>query len=306
MTPIGETRDSAALDRAFGCFIGLAVGDAVGTTLEFKPRDTYAPLTDMAGGGPFALQPGEWTDDTSMALCLAESLVACGRVEPGDLMARFRRWYEHGHNAVHGECFDIGNTTRAAIMRYVRTGDPLAGSASPRFAGNGSIMRLAPVALFHSADAASAEDAAELQSRTTHATPETLDACRLLARLLVRLIAGVPWSEALAEKRPRYGAPAIDAISRLGWKAKDRAAISSSGYVVHTLEAALWSVDRTSSFRDAVLLAANLGDDADTVAAVTGQLAGARYGYDAIPAAWRAKLAWHDRLRDLAKDLVAR
>ncbi|MGC2412165.1 MAG: ADP-ribosylglycohydrolase family protein [Stellaceae bacterium] len=135
------------VDRALGCLLGLAVGDALGTTLEFERRDVRPLLTDLIGGGPFGLKPGEWTDDTSLALCLADSLIACGGLDQRDLMSRFVRWWREGENSHNGRCFDVGITTRQALSRFVRTGDPVAGSTDPNAAGNGSIMRLAPVVL---------------------------------------------------------------------------------------------------------------------------------------------------------------
>jgi ADP-ribosyl-[dinitrogen reductase] hydrolase len=135
-------------DRAIGALIGLVVGDAVGTTLEFTSRDTYARLTDMIGGGPFRLERGQWTDDTSMALCLAESLLANRRLDPLDLMRRFCRWRDGGENSCTGRCFDIGGTVSAALSHFERTGDPMAGSSDPNTAGNGSLMRLSPVVIF--------------------------------------------------------------------------------------------------------------------------------------------------------------
>ena len=121
--------------------MGLATGDAVGTTLEFKRPGSFEPLSDMVGGGPFDLRPGEWTDDTSMALCLAESLSECGGFDPADQMDRYVRWQRDGHLSSTGACFDIGATTLASLTRYRRTGDPLAGVADPHSAGNGSLMR---------------------------------------------------------------------------------------------------------------------------------------------------------------------
>jgi ADP-ribosylglycohydrolase len=135
-------------DRYRGCLLGLAVGDALGTTLEFKPPGTFEPITDMMGGGPFGLLPGQWTDDTSMALCLAESLIACRGFDPVDQLTRYCRWYREGHLSSTGRCFDIGNTVRAAVERFGRTGEPYPGPTDPRSAGNGSLMRLAPVPLF--------------------------------------------------------------------------------------------------------------------------------------------------------------
>ena len=290
-------------DRALGAFLGLAIGDAVGTTLEFRPRDAQPRLEDMTGGGPFALPSGAWTDDTAMALALADSLAATGALDCRDLMDRFVRWWQDGEYSCTGTCFDIGNATSAALDRYVRTGDPFAGSTHPRTAGNGSLMRLAPVALRFWNDRPRLVDTAADQSRTTHGAEEAVDACRAFAELLADAIAGSPRS-ALLVSRPFEGAPAIAGIMAGSWRGCPRNEIRSSGYVVHTLEAALWSVARTGDFRNAVLLAANLADDADTVAAVTGQLAGALYGLSGIPDRWLDRLAWKDRLLETAQRLL--
>lgn len=140
--------DRGVRDRARGALLGLAAGDAVGTTLEFRSRDSYEPLTDMIGGGPFELKPGEWTDDTSMALALADSLAVTGEFEAEDLMQRFVRWWREGEYSVTGQCFDIGITTSRALARFEGDGNPYAGSRDPGAAGNGSLMRLAPVAIW--------------------------------------------------------------------------------------------------------------------------------------------------------------
>jgi len=292
-------------DRAVGALLGLAVGDAIGTALEFRPRDTYEPLTDMVGGGPFKLQPGQWTDDTSMALCLADSLIERGGLDQTDLMQRFVRWVERGENSPTGTCFDIGTTTSLALLKFRQTGDPVAGSTDPRSAGNGSIMRLAPVAVFFHGSADDAATAARAQSVTTHAAPAAVDASAFLAELLVAAIGGADRDVLLA---PR-SIDAVDEIREIAagsWRGKERSEIRSSGYVVHTLEAALWSVARSATFEDAILLAANLGHDADTVAAVTGQLAGAIWGASAIPQRWRDRLAWGEHIGQKALELLAR
>lgn len=298
-----RTTDSVR-DRALGAFLGLAVGDAVGTTLEFRPRDAQPRLEDMAGGGPFELPPGYWTDDTAMALALADSLAASERLDPQDLMDRFVRWWRNGDYSCRGHCFDIGSTTRAALDRYLRTGDPLAGSTDPGSAGNGSLMRLAPVALRFWQDRGRLTATATEQSRTTHGAEEAVDACRAFAELLADAIAGSPRADVLAP-RPFEGAEAITRVMDGSWRGRPRNQIRSSGYVVHTLEAAIWSVARTGNFRNAVLLAANLADDADTVAAVAGQLAGALYGLRGIPEDWLAKLAQRDRLQEAGQRILA-
>ncbi len=299
-----RTADSIG-DRALGSFLGLAVGDAVGTTLEFRARDAQPRLEDMVGGGPFDLPPGTWTDDTSMALALADSLAASGQdaVDCRDLMDRFVRWWQQGAYSPVGRCFDIGTTTREALARYRETDEPRAGPTDPQTAGNGSLMRLAPVALRFPHDRPRLIAAAADQSRTTHAAEEAVDACRAFAELLADAIAGSPRAALLAP-RTVEGAPAIARVLAGSWRGRARSTISSSGYVVHTLEAAIWSVARTADFRGAVLLAANLADDADTVAAVAGQLAGALYGLSGIPEPWLERVAWKNRLVSAAQRLL--
>ncbi|MDE2999652.1 MAG: ADP-ribosylglycohydrolase family protein [Gemmatimonadota bacterium] len=301
---MAETRVdiAASLDRARGALVGLALGDALGTTLEFASRDSKPRVTDLVGGGPFGLAAGEWTDDTSMALCLAESLLERGGLDVHDLMVRFLRWREEGHNSVTGVCFDIGNATDAALRSFRATGKPLSGSTDPRSAGNGSLMRLSPVAIRWWHDHAKATAAARLQSRTTHGAAQAVEACALFVELLIEAIAGAP-KETVMRARDWTGDRLVADVAAGSWRAKERDDISSSGYVVHTLEAALWCVDRSASVEDALILAANLAGDADTVAAVTGQLAGALWGMSGAPAGWLDKLAWRDRLEALAAGL---
>lgn len=296
---------ATARDRALGCFLGLAVGDAVGAPVEFKPRDSFPPLTDMVGGGPFALEPGEWTDDTTMALCLAETLLATGGVDQTDFMTRMQGWLERGENTVPGRCFDIGNTTRAAIEQFIATGSGASGQTAPGSAGNASLVRLAPLAIFASHDGSGAEAMALRQSRATHAFIEVLDCCKLFTAMLLDALDGADEEAATRPRRMALSAKPLF-INAGEWRSKTRDQISSSGYVVNTLEAALWSVWQSEGFGDAVLTAANLGDDSDSVAAVAGQLAGALYGASAIPPEWLGRLAWRDRIEELANALFDR
>ncbi|MDO6588144.1 ADP-ribosylglycohydrolase family protein [Salipiger sp. 1_MG-2023] len=302
---VPATTSEAVRDRAVGALLGLAVGDAVGTTLEFTIRDSQGPLTDMVGGGPFHLKPGQWTDDTAMALALADSLAQSSALDEADLMRRFVDWHERGTYSCTGRCFDIGITTRHALARWTRSGDPMAGSTDPMSAGNGSLMRLAPVAIAHLNDRARLRDVAARQSRTTHAAPEAVDACVAYAECLADAIEGRPRSDVLRNRSEGY-AGAIDGIMAGSWRGKPRTKIRASGYVAHSLEASLWSVARSGSFREAVLIAANLGEDADTTGAITGQLAGALGGAGAIPPDWLAKLAWRDRLVAAAEALLSK
>ena len=303
--PLQPPGDSDSIrDRAIGSLLGLAVGDALGTTLEFSRRDSKPALTDIVGGGPFGLEPGQWTDDTSMALALAASLDAYPSLREADLMRRFTRWHEEGDYSCTGRCFDIGITTRQALMRWKASGDPIAGSTDPMSAGNGSLMRLSPVAICHWRDRARLRDVAARQSATTHAAAEAVDACILFADMLADAIAGEPRAQVMRRRDEAY-AGAISAIAAGSWRGNPRDEVRSSGYVAHCLEAALWSSGRTSNFADAVLTAANLGDDADTTAAVAGQLAGALYGASGIPKSWLEKLAWEPRIRSMAEALLA-
>lgn len=297
--------DRDLADRAAGCFLGLAIGDAIGTTIEFRTRDTYEHLNGIVGGGPFRLRPGEWTDDTSMALALADSLIECGAVDPTDLMNRFVRWYREGEYSPAGRCFDIGNATRSALDAFCRTGDPLAGSVDEHSAGNGSLMRLAPAAIWGaSRSEGEAAAAARLQSACTHGATACLDACEAYALILRAAIRGADFEDALVSGR-RGHATEVGPVIAGSWRQKERHQIESSGYVIHSLEAALWCVERTGTFSEAVLLAANLGDDADTTAAITGQLAGAIYGKSGVPDEWLDMLAWSERIERAALRLVA-
>lgn len=293
---------TAVLDRATGCLLGLAVGDALGTTLEFTRRDSRPHHTEMLGGGPFGLQPGEWTDDTAMALALADSLLACNGLDPRDLMQRFVRWWQKGAYSCTGTCFDIGITTQGALARFRRTGEPYPGDTDEDSAGNGSLMRIAPVALWALSDPETASRLARDQSRTTHGAPQAVEACDLFVALLTAAIRGA--GKSVLAPRPWAGHPAVQAVASGAWRDRDRTQVRASGYVIHALESAMWSVARTGSFADALVLAVNLGEDADTVGAVIGQLAGAIYGARAIPDRWLHALAWRERIEKLACDLL--
>ena len=201
------------IDRYHGALLGLAVGDALGTTLEFRAKGSFEPIDDMVGGGPFGLEPGEWTDDTSMALCLAESLPGRG-FDPHDQMTRYLRWWRDGYWSSTGRCFDIGITVASALRRFEETGDPMAGSTDPHSAGNGSLMRLAPVPLRYAHDPAEAVRLAGESSRTTHGAAEAVDACRYFATLIVAALAGRSKEELLRGSTVVPGGRTVDARDR--------------------------------------------------------------------------------------------
>jgi len=246
-----------------------------------------------------------------MALCLAESLLHAKTFDPLDQMTRYVRWWREGHWSSTGRCFDIGTTVAAALRRFESTGDPNAGSSDPQSAGNGSLMRLVPVPLRYAHDAAEAVRLAAESSRTTHAAAEAVDACRYFAGVILGALHGHPKTDLLSPSFAPDGvdwtaeplAPAIAHIASGSFQRKGEQEIRASGYVVHTLEAALWAFFHTSDFRQGALLAVNLGEDADTTGAVYGQLAGAYYGVDAIPESWRDKLARGDEIALLASGL---
>jgi len=289
-------------DRARGCLVGLAVGDAIGTTLEFKPPGTFKPLTDMVGGGHFCLRKGHWTDDTSMALCLGHSLVECGGFDPYDQMRRYCDWYDNGYMSSIGVCFDIGVTVSSALRRFQKTGEPFAGAKSRWSSGNGSIMRLAPVPIFYHCDSAAAVHYGGESSRTTHGSELCVDACRYFSAVLAELINGAdkqvitttPYSPQTQE---------LELIRQGAFLDKPYQELTGSGFVIESLESALWCFCHTDSFDNCVLAAANLGNDADTTAAIAGQLAGAHYGHSGIRPDWRQALHRHDEIVALADAL---
>jgi len=300
-------------DRYRGALLGLAAGDALGTTLEFSPPGSFTPLTDMSGGGPFRLAPGEWTDDTAMALCLAESLIVCRGFDAADQMRRYLRWRDQGYWSSTGRCFDIGTTVARALQRFAATGNPFAGATAPDTAGNGSLMRLAPVPLaFARVPHAAVRLAGDL-SRTTHAAPAAVDACRYYAGLLVGALHGVDKATLLA---PCFAPPGvawqdaplvreIEVVAAGSFKIRQPPEIRGTGYVVAALEAALWAFWHSDDFATGALRAVHLGDDADTTGAIYGQLAGAYYGAAAIPPTWRRRLARRLEIVGLADGLLA-
>lgn len=301
------------LDRYRGALLGLAAGDALGTTLEFEQPGSFVPLTDMVGGGPFDLKAGEWTDDTTMALCLAESLVVKQAFDPVHQLETYCRWYNEGHLSVKGRCFDIGNATRGALARFKREPAPFCGDISPNSAGNGSLMRLAPAPLAFASDPEKAIFMAGESSRTTHGADECVDACRYFAGLLLAAISGMSKRAILSnDYEPPIKcflesplAPKVGAIAGGSFAVKEPPQIRGSGYVIHTLEAALWAFHGTDNFRDGALKVVNLGEDADTTGAVYGQIAGAYYGADGIPSEWREKLAMRELIEQRAAELHA-
>ena len=299
MTSIPDARD-----KAIGALVGLAVGNAVGATLAFQPRDRYR-VSDMVGGGIFGLKAGEWTGDTSMMLCLAETYLQNNTLDFKDFRNRLVRWYKQGENSSNGICFDIGNTTRFALDQHLLHDGKWMGNTERSTAGNAALVRGAPVAIFRRKTVRGIWFESKAQSQATHGAPESLSACFFLDLLLNHLIYGY-------DKEKTFAPHIVPLVARVliinagEYKQKTRDQIRSSAYVIDTLEAAMWAVWNTDNFRDAILLAANLGDDADSVAATAGQIAGALYGYAGIPQEWKDKLVQHERIASIAGELFDR
>lgn len=291
--------------RSTGALLGLALGDALGAPLEFKQRDTYDHIKGMASGGHFNLEAGTYTDDTAMALCLADSLIQCQGFNADDQMQRYVRWYLEGYMSATGKCIGMGKTTWRALRRFIDTGEHSIPIGKFQADGNGSLMRLAPIAMFYADDIDSAVKYAGLSSRTTHNSQEAEDACKYYVALLVGAINGLGKHELL---NIAYGVdtehqPNIKHVSRGSYAALMRSQVKATGYVVDTLEAALWAFNNTETFKTGALLAVNLGGDADTIGAVYGQLAGAYYGYEGLPKEWLKQLSNLDTITKLSKQM---
>ena len=305
--PLLFTKESSFMsvlqDRYEGCLLGLACGDAVGTTVEFKKRGSFAPVMDMVGGGPFNLVAGQWTDDTSMALCLAESLLAQNGFDAKDQMDKYLKWYNDGYMSSKGYCFDIGLTVSGALTNYSLNNNPYSGSTHPRTAGNGSIMRLAPIPMYYLSDIEQTMHFAGESSRTTHGAEEAVESAKLFAVLIRMALLGHDKQDILLKNEYYSNTATVNALAHGEYLDKEEKHIKGSGYVIESLEAALWCFAQTATFEQAVLKAVNLGDDADTTAAIVGQIAGAYYGVSAIPSGWLQKLYNLEFIRGLAVSL---
>lgn len=299
------------VDRMLGSFFGSIVGDAFGSKAEFSRRDTYEVSPDMEIN-VFGLPPGSFTDDTSMMLCLATSLIQ-GSFDPVDQMVRYADWKFNGYLSSSDErgCFDIGQTTSSAIDRFVldikKYGQPLAeyyGNENSRESGNGGIMRLTPIPIVYRNDMNKAKQFAVLSSKITHASPECLNAAIVMTDIIVRLLKGSHKDDVLSTiSTTGVTSKNILDICRQTYLDKEYNDIHTTGYVVHTLEAALWAFQRTNSFEEGIMTLAVMGDDVDTVCCVYGAIAGAYYGYQSIPPRWKDVLVKKELLMKIAIEI---
>lgn len=293
-------------ERAKGALLGLAVGDSLGAPVEFMARGSFPLVSEMLSGGKFKLKAGEWTDDTSMALCLADSLIQCQGFDAKDQLDRYLRWAETGYRSCRPYSVGLGKTTIQSLGSYKKTGNIVSRQTAPRTAGNGCLMRLAPIPIFYNRCLEECITRAVQSANTTHGAEESLAATALMSYMMFLLFNGE-----LVDKADlvsyNYGIKlpqSIAAIASGDFLNKSDAQIKGSGYVVESLEAALWCFISTDSFESALIRAVNLGDDTDTTAAICGQFAGAYYGIDAIPQRWRSVLAHGDEIESIALTLV--
>lgn len=302
--------DELLYDRASGCLAGVAVGDALGSLAEGLSRTEiagrYGCLREMTAAGPAGLEAGTTSDDTAQTLALAESIVARGRLDAGDVASRLAAWYREDGQG-------IGRHT-AAVLSRVADGEDFeqaaleAQAANPGSAGNGSLMRCAPVALLHFDDSALLIEDSRLSSRVTHPHADCQWACALVNLVIALLLDGaepLPGIEkalATLAGQPDAAPQVLDRARLAVNGASDEP--PSSGYVLDTLEASLWALAGSTSFEEALVRAVNLGGDADTVGAVTGALAGAAYGFSSIPDRWLVHIRNWWRLQELATAIV--
>jgi len=299
-------------DRLHGALLGLTVADALGVPVEFRSRSALDrdPVTDMFGYGTYNQPPGTWSDDSTMTWCTVESLALQGECDTEDMAGRFVRWLTHGYMTPYNELFDIGNATREALERY-RTEAvwaKFAGLTHEHSNGNGSLMRILPLAFYaRNLETAERERLVNEVSSITHRHPRSLLACQIYVEMAIQLLEGQSAEQAYqataaAINERHAGHAELTAFERVlngELAALKRDGIRSSGYVVDTLEAAVWCLLTTDSYREAALTAVNLGEDTDTTAAVVGGLAGILYGESSIPPEWLSQVAKLDELREL-------
>lgn len=301
------------IDRYRGSLFGLAIGDALGGPLEYKEPGTFDPVDDMTGGGVFKLRPGEFTDETSMTLCLAESLIESRGFNPSDQMERYLKWYHQGHLSSQGWCFDVGTITRKALLSYESTRQPYSGLDSEGTNTNGALARTASISLTYSSNPTKALDYAGECSRTTHSHKQCIDAARYLSSLIVGALHEVPKKKLLGKLyspvtdywKHRPLEESIEKIATGAYKKKKESQLVGDSNVANCLEAALWAFHKSDNFEEGVLLAVNLGDDADATGAVFGAIAGAYYGESNLPVAWRSQVALAHVIRRYSEQLFA-
>lgn len=295
--------------RCFGCFYGGIVGDALGAPIEFKIRDKFEPIKDMnVINFNFGLEPGGWTDDTSMMLCLAQSLIEKQRVDKKDNLEKYSKWFRSGYMSVKDHCVDIGYQTSKSILDFESNGSLVSKFNQDKDSGNGGIMRIGPVPIFYyNRDIQLCIKECEESSITTHSSQICRDAARYIGCILYLLINGIKRDHLIEQVKIHISRESLceEILDIYDGKylEKERKEIHSSGYVIHTLEAALYSFFKFDTFKDSVLFSVNLGNDSDTVGCVTAMICGAFYGINAIPEEWINKLHKLELLQNVITNL---
>lgn len=300
-----------------GAIFGLAVADALGVPVEFESREKLREnsVHKMLGFGSHDVPKGTWSDDTSMTLCTLNSIAQKGKIDLEDNILEFSKWAEDGYMTPHGEMFDIGRTTLTSLRNYWNCKNVYTcGGKSEYDNGNGSLMRIIPVSLFnHLKNLSQKESIRNVHevSALTHAHERSLIACGIYDFTMQELIKfpdKTTVNIALKKAEKYYiDYEEIKHYKRLfdeKFMDTDICLIKSSGYVVDTLEAAIWCLLNTDSYKECVLKAVNLGEDTDTVAAVAGGLAGILYGYDSIPKEWINTLVKNNMISKMCDEFV--
>ncbi|HEU4626154.1 MAG TPA: ADP-ribosylglycohydrolase family protein [Steroidobacteraceae bacterium] len=295
-------------DRFLGALFGLAVGDALAAATQYRKPGTFTPIGDMLGGGPFDLPRGAWSDDTAMALCLAESLAEKEAFDPRDQVERYTRWQQQGYLSSTGQCVGITGSTARALAQANWRRQLYSGSHDPTQLDPEVLSRVAPVVMFFFATPLDAVANAGDAARTTCQSPTAVEACRFFAAVLYGALASKPKNAVLSPPPELIDAASLrTTVAEIARHALQLGAAGTplAGNVVEALEAALWAFRTTDNFRDGALRVANLGANSDVAASVYGQLAGAHYGVGAIPGAWRNSLIGQDLIEGLADRLLA-
>ena len=291
-------------NKTRGLFLGLAIGDAVGMPAEFMQPGSFEPVTNMRAGGVFNLPAGYWTDDTSMALCLADSLLECGGYDSYDVMNKYRSWWQDGYRSSQDHCFDIGNQVQQALRDFITTPEVIpTTTVRSESAGNGTVMRLAPaiIAAYSHRSPEEIIQLARISARETHYSLEAEIGTEVFAALLINALKTDLKRSVLDVSKHSTGGLFAELFERI----TDTNNLNNSGYIIHSLQVAVWAFLKYDSFEEGMLAAINLGGDSDTNGAIYGQLAGAFYGYDAIPQHWRDELFQKDELITIADKLTA-
>ncbi len=298
-------------DRAKGAMLGLAIGDAMGAPVEFRTRGKFAPVTGFRDGGPFKLKAGQWTDDTAMALCLAQSLIDCNGMDAKDQMDKYLRWANDGYMACTDRSVGIGQTVLRSLSRYYKTNEPYQGDPNPKYAGNGCIMRLAPVPIYYRNDAKVAMLESVNSARTTHGSPQALQCSAYFGGLIWAALNGYtkeqmlqPYFSPCSDLDFNHLHDDVERVFKGSYQNMADEDLNPTGYVVDSLEVALWGFFHFDNFEDGLLSVVNLGGDADTTGAIYGQLAGCYYLAQEILPIYKQKVAYSVFIYELTEKLL--